>query len=328
MATLPPGAFATVDASYDAVICVVGILFVVGTFVVFLPQIVDIAKYRHTIGISFFSLWIMNMNGFSGGWNIIMLNAQPLRDCGKDGMDCINAISIILQINLAWWMPLIIYILYLIFFTDAKHVHIKKATTILKERPSEKLRWSSKEWHMILFLTVVYILFFIVLVVIYIPLAVVYGISGTETLIYADVVGYITAGLNVVQWFPQIVVTIRKKGSGSFSIATLLLTIPGTFAQAGFLIIANQNPSAWITLIVAGVQQIILLLLLVYFDYVHYRIFKKPIVLELSPEGDVDAIENGYTMYDYNSGDDEFAVSPRVHNRKTKFPSGALVELE
>jgi uncharacterized protein with PQ loop repeat len=305
MNTLPAGAFASVDASYDAVVCVVGILFVVGTFIVYIPQVVDVLKYRHTVGISFYSLWIANMNGFSGSWNIIMLNAQPLKDCAKDSLSCINAITVVLQINASWLMPLIIYILFLIYYVDAKVVDIKQPTDRLKERPAESLRWVSREWRMILFLTAVYILFFFILVIIYVPLAAANGISDSSTLLYADIVGYITAGLNVVQWFPQIAVTIRKRSSGSFSIATLLLLIPGTFGQAGFLVIADQNISAWLTLVVAGVQQVILLILLVYFDYIHVRIFKSHIPTKIYEAQEL--IESSV----YNGCDDEFAIYHR-----------------
>lgn len=316
------GSFVTVDASYEAVVTVVALLFVVGTFLVFLPQIYEIVKHRHTVGISFFSLWIANMNGFSGGWNIIMLNAQALHDCGKDALACINTVSVVLQILLSWIMPFVIYICYLIFFVDIKYVDIKRPSDILDKRPNESLRWTSREWYIVIFSTIVYIIFFIVLVVIYIPLAVVYGINGNITLIYAESIGYVTAALNVVQWMPQIILSIRRKNSGSFSILSLILMTPGTFAQAVLLIVENQNISAWITFIIAGVQQIILIAILIYFDYIHKWLIKYRENRKVGMIHKVDTMKvktdrqstkisdnNQETIfYKYNGCDDEFAI--------------------
>lgn len=89
------------DAS-DAMLAVIGIVFAVLTVIVYLPQMIDLVKYKHTVGFSFFSLWIANMNGFAGGWNIIMLNIYPLTKCRKDPLLCLNNLLAVVQICLSW----------------------------------------------------------------------------------------------------------------------------------------------------------------------------------------------------------------------------------
>jgi uncharacterized protein with PQ loop repeat len=291
-----------VDASYDASIAVVGIIFTVLTVMVYLPQVYELFKYRHTVGISFFSLWIANMNGFAGAWNIWMLNADSLKQCRKDGLDCLNTILAVIQISLSWWMPLIIYVQYMVFFVDEKEV--KDPTKPIKFKPSFS-RWKLPAWRWIVFWTVVYVLFMLVLFIIYIPLAIDFGIDASTTMTYAQVIGYIAAAVNIVQWFPQIVTTIRKKHSGSLSVLGVLIMIPGNFAQAGWLIADDQDISTWVSLMVAGVQLIILFLLLVYFDVLRPR-FNKAL------NETIEKLDKSIKLEEichYNGCDDEFVIS-------------------
>jgi uncharacterized protein with PQ loop repeat len=297
-----------VDASGDAILAVIGIVFTVLTFMVYLPQIVELILFRHTVGVSFFSVWIANMNGFAGCWNIWMLNAYALKICHRDSLDCTNNILAVLQISLSWWMPLITYVTFLCCFVDERIVPNPRKR--LKVLPPTTDKWKLRQWWLIIFWTIVYAIFMIALFAIYIPLAINYGIKATPTLTYAYVVGYISAALNVVQWLPQIVTTIRKKSSGSLSVLGVLLMTPGNFAQAGWLIAANQDVTTWITLMIAGMQMITLFLLLVYYDMILPRLRKLTSKKEIIQEVEMEEIE-------YNGCDDEFAIRSCI----TKIPT-------
>lgn len=171
-------------------------------------------------------------------------------------------------------MPILTYAQYLYYFIDEKLVHVEDPMKPLKSSQRNFPRWKSQQWKWIIFWTVIYILFMFILIIIYFPLIKKYGINGNVTIEYAMIVGHISAFLNLIQWFPQIVTTIRKKHSGSLSTVGVFIMIPGNFAQAIWLIANEQNFTTWTPLIVAGVQMIILFMLLLYYDYCKPKIQK------------------------------------------------------
>eukprot|EP01130_Rhizamoeba_saxonica_P001140 TRINITY_DN1101_c0_g1_i1.p1 TRINITY_DN1101_c0_g1~~TRINITY_DN1101_c0_g1_i1.p1 ORF type:complete len:133 (-),score=19.57 TRINITY_DN1101_c0_g1_i1:20-418(-) len=100
----------------------------------------------------------------------------------------------------------------------------------------------------------------------------VFGIDGKDVILYANILGYTSAGLTVAQWSPQIYTTYVFKGPGSLSLVTLLLQMPGAFLVVAFQIMSKKGISTWGPYLVGGIQQFILVLLIVYYmirDYLN-----------------------------------------------------------
>lgn len=93
------------------------------------------------------------------------------------------------------------------------------------------------------------------------------GTSGMPLKIAGKVYGIIAAGLTLFQYFPQIITTIRVKSSGSLSLILLGLQGPGGLVNSLFLAIGNNDDwTTWVSLMLAAIQQLILLALCIFFE--------------------------------------------------------------
>jgi len=80
--------------------------------------------------------------------------------------------------------------------------------------------------------------------------------------------GILSTVCTFVQWGPQIYSTYRLKAVGSYSILTLAIQAPGTLVVVYFLLfISKEGISTWLAYLTAGIQQLILLSLLIYYNY-------------------------------------------------------------
>jgi hypothetical protein len=61
--------------------------------------------------------------------------------------------------------------------------------------------------------------------------------------------------------------------------------VPGTFTIMFFMaVIEKQNFSLWISYLLSGIQMILLLGLLIYYDYIRPRLFKNRVPVEQIPD--------------------------------------------
>jgi len=87
-----------------------------------------------------------------------------------------------------------------------------------------------------------------------------YGYASRDVVLYAEVWGLFAIMLLMVQYIPQIYTTHKNKASGSLSVATLLLQVPGSFAIVYFQAFLNHESwTTWAAYLCAGTQQLILL---------------------------------------------------------------------
>ncbi|ELR14976.1 PQ loop repeat-containing protein [Acanthamoeba castellanii str. Neff] len=87
----------------------------------------------------------------------------------------------------------------------------------------------------------------------------VFGECGSPTLNYGWGVGILATAVTFIQWSPQIWKTWKLKAVGAFSILTLAIQAPGTMVVVYFL------------LFVASEDQLVLLALLLYFEFWYSR---------------------------------------------------------
>jgi len=91
---------------------------------------------------------------------------------------------------------------------------------------------------------------------------------------FAQSLGYISSVVIFVQWIPQIVHTFLSKSPGNFSIFMMMLLCPGAFVNVVYLAATGQSISTWFSYFVSGLQQIVLLALLIYYS-IKERIAKR-----------------------------------------------------
>jgi membrane associated rhomboid family serine protease len=94
--------------------------------------------------------------------------------------------------------------------------------------------------------------------------------GGTNTALgaYATALGVAAAALTVLQYFPQLHTTWRRKAAGSLSIPMMLIQTPGAFVWAGSLAarLGWAGWSAWGMFVVSGCLQGVLLAMTVTYE--------------------------------------------------------------
>jgi len=89
------------------------------------------------------------------------------------------------------------------------------------------------------------------------------------------VIGIISAGSIIVVWVPQIWITYKVKGPKSLSVATLILTAPGSALSIYFMISFGNSLEVWLPNAFSCFFQVILLIMCIYYLYGHKCMSKK-----------------------------------------------------
>jgi uncharacterized protein with PQ loop repeat len=158
-------------------------------------------------------------------------------------------------------------------------------------------RWKSTGWKVVVGGTGAYIGIVIFLALICAAFLVLYGLVDPRSELAAEIIGYAASVFVVIQWTPQIYRTIKFKSSGSFSILMILMFVPGTFTIMFFMaVVEHQSFSLWISYLLSGIQMIILLGLLIWYDYIRPRIFKSNTIQEKGDESETSTLVNDSTQ--------------------------------
>lgn len=84
---------------------------------------------------------------------------------------------------------------------------------------------------------------------------------------YGESLGYLCTFVVIWQWSPQIVRVYLDKSSGNLSIVMVAIFTPASFLIGlHLLLLSNQNYTTCISYFVSGIQQLILLILCVYYS--------------------------------------------------------------
>lgn len=133
--------------------------------------------------------------------------------------------------------------------------------------PSGQTTTTRATYHLISFVFVAYIAFVLFtggVAGFFLP---VFGHLSPVSLFFASSMGLVSSALTFLQWTPQILRTFRNKGAGNFSIVMMVIMTPGSFVILGYLIfIAKQSFSTWLSYLCSGIQQVVLLTLLILYE--------------------------------------------------------------
>jgi len=164
------------------------------------------------------------------------------------------------QIAFGWLNNFIIFILVLIYFPNQEDESPKGLEAKIFGSISNKSR-AFLSFYLYFVLNVIGIAIIGILFIIF------FGSNSQIVVDYAFTLGIIASLANIVQWTPQIIKTFRDKNVGSLSIIMLLLQAPGSFLVVYFQAIEyHSNVSTWLTFLITGIQQSILLILCIYYE--------------------------------------------------------------
>jgi len=219
-----------------------GWFLIIGTFLSFLPQYIEIVYKKSSNGISWIWQFVGNINQFSQFMNGFILQFHNILCCTELGLNvCSSGLLPIYQLFSQWIAFFPLYLFYLIYF-DTKGDKVKE----------KDLKNASLVFYFLTFIT----LFCIALAIVFI---ITIGSNAWVTSLYAYTLGIISSIMTIIQSAPQIYVTIKSKSKGSLSLLMLIITAIGMLMVTIFFIIRGENISTWMPNLLGAVQQSILL---------------------------------------------------------------------
>uniref|UniRef100_A0A6B2LDQ5 Uncharacterized protein n=1 Tax=Arcella intermedia TaxID=1963864 RepID=A0A6B2LDQ5_9EUKA len=232
-----------------------GVLIIFGTVVSYIPQYVNLYRQRTSLGISYLALCFGLLSGFFTIIDTVILYWPRLLCCRSlTPGQCFDN-------NLVPWQvisgPLCVFALYIQYLYTLSRYDVPEDP----ERMLRQYLFALVSFGVVLLLTTV--LSTIALLFHFSDIAP----PGTLST-YARVVGTLSAVVVFLHWTPQVVTTFRLSAAGALSILMLIIQCPGAFLVVGFQV-TSKNPdwSTWAPMLVAGGEQLVLIVMLAYFHW-------------------------------------------------------------
>ncbi|GAF98614.1 unnamed protein product, partial [marine sediment metagenome] len=229
----------------------IGIILCLGGIASYIPQFYTIFKLREVNGISEMSILILNLGFLCLTMNSVIFNWDILSHCFKDTnwLVCNAKLLAFYQICISWLMVVIFYLIFIYFKIKSR-----------KDR---------------IFHGLIYIISYFAFTLLLVGL-----IAGDYALedsskhqhhvfyIIGNILGYTSAFCNSIVWIPQIVSLIKTKSGGNLSLPMFILQTPGNLVIIIFqAVLYHQSVSTWITYVITLVEQLTILILLIYYRY-------------------------------------------------------------
>ena len=231
-----------------------GINILLFTFIAVLPQIIKLIRKRSTVGISHFYMFLISINTMSGFVNTTILNYPYMESCPYVGYGvCSAALLTWGQFVVTAAVYVIEYTLFVIFYDDKK----------------------SKKWKIVIISYIFYLLFTCVSIAMVIISVKVLDNCSTFSILYARVCGIAGVVLVCIQYIPQLITTYKTKSSGSLSVITTLIQAFGMTVMILFMAVSTgQDFSSYLKKIMSWIIQVILGIMIVYYDYIRPKCCK------------------------------------------------------
>jgi len=119
----------------------------------------------------------------------------------------------------------------------------------------------------------IYLLFLITITVLSLLSVFLLGKQHHHTMVWAQAMGIVSSVFTIMQWTPQIITTACvTRGAGNLSVVMVTILLPGSWLNVVFMVLAEQVWSTWLPPLLCGIQQLLLLVILIYFEKIHKRI--------------------------------------------------------
>jgi len=277
-----------------------GVFLWIASMLALIPQHVKMWQTRSSVGLSFYMLFLSNINQFSSVINATLLKFPQIQACFEVGiLECSPSLLTVYQLVGIWIVTFPLYIWFLLFFLRTEE---------FKADPKQR----DRNWLIARILFLLFIAYAVIMMGIAISFLLAFGECGKPTINFGWSVGIASIATTFIQWSPQIYQTWRLKAVGSFSILTLAIQAPGTLVVVYFLaFLSNESVSTWLSYLTAGVQQLVLLALLVYFWWKN-RKKSSPESMPIKDEENYPYKSNGLLTVDSTEGGNSLLDEPKV----------------
>lgn len=240
--------------NYVLVWVIIGFICFTITMISYLPQPIKLVQKRTSYGLAVFSVLAQSCCLWGPSFNVLCLKYRDFA-----GLMRYNN-----QFTFARFMTFILvfgqFCLYLpvvfqmwIFF-DRKP-RLKRDEDAIK-----------KDQTMILLLPIVAISSFVFCLVLWVSVGLVYGLDSHAIILIGKVAGYFAFVLEIIQFIPQTVTTIKLRDHGSLSLLMLKVQAPANLANAFYMWLgAKEDFTTFAASLADGVWEFIILGLCIYF---------------------------------------------------------------
>jgi len=224
----------------------------VGVIVALLPQVITLIRRKNVSGLSALSCALNYLSNMATLSNESFLQWDVFGCCSyKPFVTCIDLILPFITICPTPVLLFVIYLLY-VYYAETSEVALGDSSYIKYVKLGFLFTVAATA------------------VTVGVGFALVYTVGSQHEgfIYYAVSLGTIAAVLQIVTYAPQIWTTFHTKKSGSLSIASLAFQIPGSLLVCYFQgIVYKQSWSTWLPYLCSAFQQIILIVLCIFFHF-------------------------------------------------------------
>lgn len=233
---------------------VLGIILVVASIGSYFPQHVKLIQTRTSKGLSPYMLFLLNTQSFCSAANSMLLKFPQLEACSQVGFaECAPSLLSLFQLVGMFICTLLIYLLY---FPLEEPLTVGKDHNRLKDCVFPRALFG------------VFGLFVAITVGLAIWFIMGLGPCSQPTVTFGQVMGTMATVVNIGTYLPQIWTTYKNKSVGAYSIIMVAIQAPGAFLSCAFMIFFEHDSFfVWVSFLTAGIQQVILLTLLVRYHF-------------------------------------------------------------
>ncbi|EAY18262.1 hypothetical protein TVAG_253740 [Trichomonas vaginalis G3] len=238
---------------------VIGTIFFVIAACSFIPETMEMIQQRTSYGLSFFFVWGNSWGQFLLVVNFLCLNyTEFLGFLGYSFKITYPFLLVFFELFCQW--ILFLPCPYLTFiYADREHTAEKTE----KQQLLGKIHCIG--------LVILNILASVVLLVIWIAGGMHFGFTSKFMTAFGDVCGYISLVLEIFQYLPQYIETIKIRDNGSLSLVMLSIQGPANLVNGLYMaVIRHESPSTYLTIIFDGAAEMGLLLLCLFFKIYRY----------------------------------------------------------
>mmetsp|Transcript_19349 Transcript_19349/g.74303 ORF Transcript_19349/g.74303 Transcript_19349/m.74303 type:complete len:307 (-) Transcript_19349:44-964(-) len=238
-----------------------GLALAIGTFLSYVPQEVKIVMTKSSAGISPLYLCLALVFSYGSLTTSLLSNWGSFSCCGElNFWECNELLMDVWQIVVMPLSTTTIEILFLVYFKvlPPDGMVAESEEFVEFEKKQRTIAYRFAYWFCVLLFTNCWICAM---------LLVGWGYWSTPVTLYAEFVSFVIFFTTLLQLWPQIYRTYKQKTAGSISLLTQAIQCPGNLLVVIFQASAGNSWYVWMPFLNAGVQQLILCLLIVWYDY-------------------------------------------------------------
>ncbi|KAI9207425.1 uncharacterized protein BJ171DRAFT_492688 [Polychytrium aggregatum] len=238
---------------------ILGGLISVGLFASYIPQVYKLFQTKTSEGLSIWFLFLGCLGVTSTFFNVLLLQFNVVQCCTHawSPLLCAENSMGLVQTAVGLFCFIVIFALFFYFYPqDQKVTHLRSSVT------GEIRQVLSKGYREDIYIGVANLLYILVAAI----TATVLLVGQLDVQWVAGAFGLIALLGSLFQFIPQIWQTWTTRSVGALSVPMILIQCPGAFAFAYSLFIQpNTNWTSWASYFAAGVLQVVLLIICVFF---------------------------------------------------------------